>query len=289
MFFEYIKAIIYGIIEGVTEWLPISSTGHLILLERIIPLNVVTELGTEFSEQYLTMFDVVIQVGAILAVLCLYFKKLFPFKHDTLQRKSVLSLWGKLILATVPAAIIGLAADKACESFLGRSLDSILFKPQIVASALIVYGLLFILVERLTRNTEYNMTDSVSWRSALAIGFFQTLAIIPGTSRSGATILGARILGIRRSESAEFSFFAAIPIISAASLLKTVDFVKYARVANVSIPFDAIAVLILACAVAFAISLLAIKFLTDFVKRHSFLAFGIYRIILGILVLFFVK
>lgn len=286
MIFEYIKAIIYGIVEGVTEWLPISSTGHLILLERIIPLDIgVCDL--ELTRQYAAMFDVVVQLGAVLAVLCLYFKRLNPFGKE---KKDARRLWLRLILCTLPAAVIGLAADTLCNRFFGCELDALLFKPRVVACALIVYGMLFILVERLSLN-ESKPSSSVppSIRSTLAIGVFQALAIIPGTSRSGATILGARILGIPRSAAAEFSFFAAIPVIAAASLLKGVEFIEYARNGAFVIPAEALLVLAIAGIVAFAVSMLTIKFLTDFVKKHSFIPFGIYRILLGIAVLFFVN
>lgn len=286
MIFEYIKAIIYGIVEGVTEWLPISSTGHLILLERIIPLDIgVCDL--ELTRQYAAMFDVVVQLGAVLAVLCLYFKRLNPFKKE---KKDARRLWLRLILCTIPAALIGLTADMLCNVFFGCELDALLFRPRVVACALIVYGMLFILVERLSLNeSKLSIGAQPSLRSSLAIGFFQALAIIPGTSRSGATILGARILGIPRPTAAEFSFFAAIPVIASASLLKGVEFIKYASDGAFAIPTGALLMLAIAGLVAFLVSLLTIKFLTDFVKKHSFIPFGIYRIMLGLAVLFFVK
>ena len=284
MIIEYIKAIIYGIIEGITEWLPISSTGHLILLEQFLKFDT-SLLGNDLSEQFLAMFEVVIQLGAILAVAVIYFKRLFPVGK---ARRSVWALWGKLVLATLPAALIGLAADKLCEHFLGVSLDALLFNPFVVASALIVYGIFFILVERLAPEFEACEQD-VSPKSALAIGFFQALAIVPGTSRSGATILGARILGIPRKSAAEFSFFAAIPVIAAASLLKIVDFGKYCNEISIQIPAEVLVILAIAGVVAFLVSLVSIRFLTDFVKKHSFVSFGVYRIILGVCVLIFFR
>jgi undecaprenyl-diphosphatase len=282
MVLEYLKACIYGIIEGITEWLPISSTGHLILFERILALDL--GMSEEFSRQYLAMFDVVIQLGAILAVVFLYFGRLFSLGK---QRKDTFSLWRKLFLATLPAALIGLLADLLCERFLERSLDSLLFTPQTVASALIVYGILFVLVEKLTAKD--TAPKEVSSKTALAVGCFQALAIIPGTSRSGATILGARILGVPREKAAEFSFLAAIPVISAASLLKFFDFFSYLSASGEAVGINAVLILLCAGAVAFSVSLLTVGFLTDFVRKHSFIPFGIYRIALGIAVLIFIK
>ena len=282
MFWEYIKAIIYGIIEGITEWLPISSTGHLILLEEALRLDI--GASPALAAQFSAMFDVVIQLGAILAVLFIYTKELTPFGD---RKKEVFSLWQKLILATVPAAIIGLGADLVCEKYFGISLDTLLFNPKTVASALIVYGILFILVEKLTARSDKD--KDITHSSALAIGFFQALAIIPGTSRSGATILGARILGIPREKAARFSFFAAVPVIAAASLLKIYDFAKFTASSEETLSLQAYLILLIAALSAFLLSLAAIRFLTDFVKKHTFIPFGIYRIALGIAVLIFIK
>lgn len=280
MLTEYIKAIIYGIVEGITEWLPVSSTGHLILLGDTLTLDAVNDLG----EQYSSMFEVVIQLAAVLAVLFSYKSCLLPRKEN---QKEVLTLWKKLTLATLPAAVIGLLADMLCERLFGSDLDTLLFTPQTVAAALIVYGILFIIVEKLTKSK--SLDAELGYRSALAIGFFQALAIIPGTSRSGATILGARILGLRRDTAARFSFFASVPVIFCASLLKTVDFVKYVIEGGVVLEPSALLVLFVAGTVAFAVSLLAIKFLTDFVKKHTFIPFGIYRILLGAVVFIFIN
>lgn len=283
MIIEFIKACIYGVLEGITEWLPVSSTGHLILFGRIMEL----ELGMSeaLSAQYLALFDVVIQLGAILAVFFLYFRELFPIGE---QKKDAFSLWIKLILATLPASVVGLLADFLCEGFFGKDLDSLLFTPTVVASALIAYGLLFIVIERLTAHSNGDSKE-ISPKLALAIGCFQALALIPGTSRSGATILGARILGVSREKAAKFSFFAAIPVISAASLLKLADFFSYTATANEQLTPTAIPILLVAGVVAFAVSLLTLRFLTDFVKKHSFIPFGIYRIALGVAVLLFIK
>ena len=196
MLIEILKAIVFGIVEGICEWLPISSTGHLILLEELITLDISDNI--EFNTQFRSMFDVVIQLGAILAVIILYFDRLNPIKRENL------SLWSKLIITTIPAAIIGFSADILCENFFGVDIDTLLFVPQTVAAALIVYGIIFILVEKLGKQTG---NSKINCGSALAIGFFQALAIIPGTSRSGATILGSRIIGIDKQSATEFSFF----------------------------------------------------------------------------------
>ena len=281
MLTDYLKAIALGIVEGITEWLPISSTGHLILLEELLALDTATQLGEEFAAQYSSMFSVVIQLGAILAVAVFYFKTLLP------TTKNSRALWIKLALATFPAALIGLLADAFCERAFGKSLDGLLFCPEVVASALIIYGILFILVERLTakKQSEVCSVEKINLPTALAIGCFQALALVPGTSRSGATVLGARILGIDRRAAAEFSFFAALPVIASASALKLADFSQYAANSGTSIPRDALLLLLVSGVVAFLTSLLSIRFLTAFIKKHTFIPFGIYRIILGVAVL----
>ena len=280
MFWEYIKALIYGVIEGITEWLPVSSTGHLILLEGFFDFDIGG--SAELSAEFCSMLDVVVQLGAILAVLCIYARPLLPTKQN---KKSALSLWGSLVLCTIPAALIGLIADTLCQKLLGTELDSLLFEPRIVASALIIYGILFILIEKLTAEGYKDVTH----KHALAIGFFQALAIVPGTSRSGATILGARVLGIPREKAARFSFYAAIPVISAASLLKICDFASFLKDTGEKLLPEAWIILLIASLTAFLTSLIAIKALTGFVKKHTFIPFGIYRILLGILVLLLIK
>ena len=277
MLLDILKAILFGVVEGVCEWLPISSTGHLILLERIVPLSVSNDPALNL--QFCSTFEVVIQLGAILAVVVLYFERLNPFKRQNL------ALWKNLIMATLPAAIIGLLADIACEKLFGVDLDTLLFVPQIVAAALIIYGIIFILVEKFGR-TSINTARPITLREALAIGFFQALALIPGTSRSGATIIGARTLGLDRQSAAEFSFFAAIPAILGASALKLFDFGKFIIESKANPTVNAILVLAISFLTAFLVSLLAIKLLLGFIRSHSFIPFGIYRIILGIIVLF---
>ena len=276
MLIEILKAIVFGIVEGVCEWLPISSTGHLILLEELITLDVSS--NAELNLQFRSMFDVVIQLGAIFAVIILYFDKLNPFKHENLQ------LWTKLIIVTLPAAIIGFCADLLCENLLGVDIDTLLFVPQTVAAALIVYGIIFILIEILGKKIP-NGTSPVTKRSALAIGFFQSLAIIPGTSRSGATILGARAIGLDKQSATEFSFFAAVPAILGASALKIFEFSDFLIETDTALTTDACVLLLIAFFTALLISLISIKLLLGFIRKHSFIPFGIYRIILGITVL----
>ena len=276
MLTDLFTAIIYGIVEGITEWLPISSTGHLILLDELISLDI--SQNAELNLQFRSMFDVVIQLGAILAVIILYFNKLNPFKRENLP------LWSRLIIATLPAALIGFGADIICEALLGTDLDALLFVPQTVAAALIIYGIFFILVE-LLGNKAQNGYSPVTKRSALAIGFFQALAIIPGTSRSGATILGARIIGLDKQSATEFSFFAAVPAILGASALKIFEFTEFLCVSDATLTANAYVLLFAAFLVALLVSLIAIKLLLGFIRNHSFIPFGIYRIILGITVL----
>jgi undecaprenyl-diphosphatase len=283
MLTEYVKAIIFGLIEGITEWLPISSTGHLILFDRLLALNVGTG---ELAEEYRKLFDVVIQLGAILAVPVIYRKRLSPLSRDGR------ALWARLIIATIPAALIGLWADALCKSILGAELDTLLFRPTVVASALIAYGLLFIIVEHSLKCEPRSLEGAppVSARRAFAIGCFQALALVPGTSRSGATILGAMLIGFSRTCGAEFSFFMGIPAMVGGSLIKAIGFFEFVGGENstgaaLSVPADVWIILAVSTVVAFAVSMIAIKFLMNFVKKHSFAPFGIYRIALGAIVL----
>ena len=281
MLIEYLKALALGIVEGITEWLPISSTGHLILLEDILSLQISDALDKAFIEQYSAMFSVVVQLGAILAIAFIYLQRLLPFT------KGARALWIKLTVATLPAALIGILADALCQAAIGKSLDELLFCPEVVASALIAYGIIFILVEKLTakKKSDICSTEDITLPTALAIGCFQALALVPGTSRSGATVLGARILGVDRRASAEFSFFAALPVIASASLLKIVDFSYYTAEIGANIPTDAYILLLIGGGAAFITSLLTVKLLTEFIKKHTFILFGIYRIVLGVAVL----
>lgn len=290
-FIEIIKAFIFGVVEGITEWLPVSSTGHLILLDEFLKLKVAPELGAEFAAEYMSMFEVVIQLGAILAVVVMFFGKLNPFatSKSPVEKKSTWNLWGKVVVASVPAALIGIVGDKILEKVTGKDIDGWIYNAVTVAVALIVYGVLFILVERWQsgKSVKVDRVDDISYSQAIVVGCFQTLSIVPGTSRSGSTILGARAIGISRSAAAEFSFFMGIPAMCGASLLKGYGFFDYVSESGVSVPALAWIVLLVASVVAFAVSMVAIKFLMEFVKKHSFAPFGVYRIILGALVLLY--
>ena len=269
VFFELLKSLLYGIVEGITEWLPVSSTGHLILLGELCPLNV----SPAFSE----MFDVVIQLGAILAVIVLFFRKLNPFapSKSALEKKGTWGLWLRVCVAVIPSAAVGVLLDDW--------LDAHLYNYVTVAVALVVYGILFILIERFKPADKAKVTavEGIDYKLAFLIGAFQMLALIPGTSRSGSTILGAMLLGCSRAAAAEFSFFMAIPTMLGASLLKVVKL--FAE--GVTVTALEWGILAVGCVTAFIVSLAAIKFLMDFVKKHSFASFGWYRIVLGALVI----
>ena len=293
MIIEFLKALLYGILEGITEWLPVSSTGHLILLEEILPLKLAPELGESFAKEYFSMFEVVIQLGAILAVVVMFFGKLNPFspRKSGTEKRSTWVLWAKVAIASIPAALIGIVGDKLLEKASGKDIDGWIYNWQVVAAALIVYGALFIVIERAHRNKESKIVsvDDISFSQAAFIGCFQALSIVPGTSRSGSTILGSRFLGISRSAAAEFSFFLGIPAMAGASLIKGYSFFDFVLEENIAVPATAWAVLAIASVVAFAVSMVAIRFLMDFVKKHSFAPFGVYRIILGaVVILWFV-
>ena len=290
-FIEIIKAFIFGVVEGITEWLPVSSTGHLILLDEFLSLKVAPELGAAFAEEYMSMFEVVIQLGAILAVVVMFFGKLNPFapSKSDIEKKSTWNLWGKVVVASIPAALIGIVGDKLLEKATGKDIDGWIYNAVTVAVALIVYGVLFIVVEKWQsgKSVKVDSVDNISYSQAIAVGCFQTLSIVPGTSRSGSTILGARTIGISRPAAAEFSFFMGIPAMCGASLLKGYGFFDYVSESGVSVPALAWIVLAVASVVAFVVSMVAIRFLMEFVKKHSFAPFGIYRIILGALVLLY--
>lgn len=268
---ELLKAVLFGIVEGVTEWLPISSTGHLILLNEFITLNV--------SDAFRSMFDVVIQLGAILAVIVLFFHKLNPFSPRKTERekKQTWQLWFKVIAAIIPSGIVGVLFDDWMEAHFHNA--------TVVSIALIVYGVAFILVERRNARRVGGKTVedvyAIDYKTALLIGCFQCLSLIPGTSRSGSTILGAILIGVGRSAGAEFSFFMAIPTMLGASAIKGLKFL----LSGVAATGTEIGVLIVGCVVSFVVSLLVIRGLMEYVRKHSFSAFGVYRIILGVVVL----
>ena len=274
---EILKAIVYGIVEGITEWLPVSSTGHLILVEQLIPFKGV-------SENFFDMFDVVIQLGAILAVVILFWNKIWPFALTKKERKGqtgiasyfkkdIWALWFKILVSTIPAAVIGLLFDDL--------FNALFYNPTCVALALIVFGIAFIIIERWHKGRTFkiNSLSEITYKTALLIGIFQVIAaIFPGTSRSGATIVGALLIGVSRTVAAEYTFFLAIPVMFGASLLKVVKF---------GFSFTAIemGVLITGTVVSFVVSLFAVRFLMGYVKKHDFQLFGWYRIILGAIVL----
>jgi undecaprenyl-diphosphatase len=267
-FFEILKVLVLGIVEGFTEWLPISSTGHMILVDEIIHLNV--------SEAFREVFMVVIQLGAILAVVVLYFHKLNPFspRKTQNQKRATIRLWMKIVVACIPAAVIGLPFDNLLDK---------LMNGYVVSAMLILYGVFFIVLENRNRGVKFRIqrVTQISFQTAAVIGLFQVLAMVPGTSRSGATILGAMLLGCSRGAAAEFSFFLGIPVMFGASLLKIVKFM----IEGAFFQMYEIFYLIFGMAVAFGVSVYSIKFLMEYVKQHDFKFFGYYRIVLGIIVL----
>ena len=263
MIIEVIKAILFGIVEGITEWLPISSTGHMILLNDLIKLQV--------SEEFYELFEVVIQLGAILAVVVMYFKVIFPYgfgkgKEDT---KKTYSLWGKILVACLPAAIIGVLFDDILDKYLYNSL--------VVSLMLIVYGVIFVILdEKKIKGKKIDSLDGITYKQALGVGAFQLLALIPGTSRSGATIIGGLLCGLKRNVVAEFTFFLAIPVMAGASLLKLLKYVM-----DIGFVFSGleITILLVGSVVAFIVSLIIIKFLLSYIRKHDFKVFGYYRIV----------
>ncbi|BCK00439.1 undecaprenyl-diphosphate phosphatase [Anaerocolumna chitinilytica] len=269
-FFEILKVIFYGIVEGITEWLPISSTGHMILVEQLMPLKV--------SKEFMEMFRVVIQLGAILAVLVLYWNKIFPFqlknKNKPFIKWDIMNMWFKIVVAVLPAGVIGILYDD--------KIDALFYNYITVAITLIVYGVLFIFIEKRNSRGNFRITSlaEITYQTAIIIGIFQVLSLIPGTSRSGATILGAILIGVSRSVAAEFTFFLAIPVMFGASLIKMLKF-------GLNYTTNEVLVMILGMLSAFIVSILAIKFLMGYIKKHDFKAFGIYRIVLGILVVIY--
>lgn len=266
---ELLKAAVLGVIQGITEWLPISSTGHMILADEFIKL-----LGGT-DKAFVDLFLVVIQFGSILAVVTLYFRKLNPLspKKTADERRETWLMWAKVLAACVPAAIIGLLFDDAINTYL--------YNPWVVAAALIIYGVLFIIIENRQKSVKVSDIGSMTFRTALAIGVFQVLALIPGTSRSGATILGAVILGASRTLAAEFSFFLAVPVMLGASALKIVKYLLDGG----SLLGQNLGILLVGMAVAYIVSIAAIRFLMGYIRNHDFKAFGWYRIALGIIVL----
>lgn len=268
---EVLKAVLFGIVEGITEWLPVSSTGHLILLNEFINLNV--------SEEFQSMFDVVIQLGAILAVCALFFRKLNPFDRgkNEEQKKQTWTLWFKVIAAIIPSGVVGVLFDDWMDTHLHNGI--------VVAVMLIVYGVAFIVVEKWNehRDLRYHDVNNLPWGTAMIIGVSQCLSLVPGTSRSGSTILGGILAGVSRGTAAEFSFFMAIPTMVGASGIKLLKFF----LSGVSFSAMDMLILLVGCTVSYIVSLLVIKGLMNYVRKHSFSAFGVYRIVLGIAVLLY--
>ena len=267
---ELLKAILFGIVEGITEWLPVSSTGHLILLNEFVRLNV--------SEEFGSMFDVVIQLGAILAVIVLFFHKLNPFapSKSAVEKKQTWNLWFKVVAAIIPSGVVGVLFDDWMDAHLHNGI--------VVSIALIVYGIAFLLVERRNQGRHLKTiadVHDIDYKTALLIGAFQCLSLVPGTSRSGSTILGAILIGVGRSAGAEFSFFMAIPTMLGASAIKLFKFL----LSGVAVTGTEIGVLAVGSIVSFIVSMLVIKGLMEYVRKHSFSVFGVYRIVLGIIVL----
>lgn len=263
---EILKVIFLGIVEGITEWLPISSTGHLLLVNEFLHLNM--------TDEFMSMFNVVIQLGAIMAVVVLYFKKLWPFstKEKYFCKKDTWNLWFKIFVAVIPAMVIGIPFDDVIEEHLHQ--------PFVIAAMLIIYGIIFIVIEKrnVGKSAKINNISDITYQMAFFIGAFQVLSLIPGTSRSGATIIGAMLIGASRVAAAEFTFYLAVPVMFGASFLKILKF-------GLDFTANEIIVLIVGMVTAFVVSILAIKFLLNYIKRNSFIAFGWYRIVLGCLVI----
>ena len=296
MIFEYIKALFLGIIEGITEWLPISSTGHIILFDEFFPMVVGEEIHPDFPSEFMSMFEVLIQLGAIMAVVVMFWERLFPFsrKKSAEERWEIWQTWFKVCVASIPAAAVGIVLDKIIETVSGKDIDGWLYNGFVVALMLIIYGFLFIIIEKINKNRlpSVSSVGEISYRYAFLLGVFQMLAIIPGTSRSGSTILGSMLIGFSRTCGAEFSFFMGIPAMVGGSLIKSLGFFKFVGGDNslgiaLDVPLDAWLILALATVVAFLVSMVSIKFLMNFVKKHSFAPFGIYRIVLGAVVLIY--
>ena len=271
MLIEILKAVLFGIVEGITEWLPISSTGHMILVDQFVHLNV--------SADFYKMFEVVIQLGAIMAVVILFWNKLWPFHmkdEKPAWKDGALDMWLKIIVAVIPAAIIGVLFDD--------KIDELFYHPVPVAIALIVVGVLFIVVETIMKGKKPSIRNigQITYKAAAIIGLFQVLAaVFPGTSRSGATIIGALLIGVSRATAAEFTFFLAVPVMFGASLLKVIKYIA----AGVAMTGGELVILVIGTLVAFIVSVFVIKFLMSYIKKHDFQVFGVYRIILGISVI----
>ena len=281
----FFAAIWFGVIEGITEWLPVSSTGHLILLSDVFPLVVGEAVGEDFPAAFRALFDVLIQVAAILAVLLRFFSRLNPFSRgkSAEERRHTGRLYASMLMAGIPVAAVGLLIDPLLEHLTGKDIDAWLYRSDVVAVSLILYGVIFLFVDGKRRAV---LSAPLTARRALTVGCFQALAVIPGTSRSGATILGGMLVGMDRASAAEYSFFLALPTMFGAGAIRTLDFVGFLLSNGYRMPIEGYAVLFVGMAVAFLVSLATIDALMNFVKRSTLRGFGIYRILLGVLVLF---
>lgn len=285
---DVLRAFLLGVIEGITEWLPVSSTGHLILCSEILSFSYD---DPAYREAFRELFDVVIQLGAILAVVMRLSARLSPFSggKTRAQRREVYALYRKLVLSGLPAAVVGILGDKILLALTGRDLDTLLFRPSVVAAMLILYGVLFLLAERLLQTRTATTHTAPDAPRALFIGCCQALAVVPGTSRSGATILGGLFVGLSRTEAAAYSFALAIPTMAGAAFLKIMDFVSFLSENGRAVSASDIVLLLVGTGTAFFVSRLSVDFLMRFVEKHSFVPFAVYRILLGGVVLLLIK
>ena len=284
-----LKSLLYGILEGVTEWLPVSSTGHLVLLESLLTLQVGTQIHPQFASEFTELFLVAIQLGAIFAVVTLYHKRLFPQLSDKASCRASVGIWTRVIVGCIPAGIAGVTVDAILERVCGKDMDGLLYNGAVVAAMLVLYGVLFIIAERVRKGRTDGVDDvlQLSYGKCFGVGLFQVLSLVPGTSRSGACMLGGMLLGLSRKTAAELSFFMAVPVMLGACGTKALGFARFMLQNGLRMPADAILVLLVACAAAYVTSHLSIRFLIDFVSRRGFAPFGVYRILLGAAVLIF--
>ena len=284
-----LKSLVYGIIEGVTEWLPVSSTGHLILLEDILTLQVGTQVHPLFASEFWELFLVTVQLGAIFAVVTLYHGRLFPPIKDREACRTSVGIWSRVIVGCIPAGIAGVAVDAILTRISGKDMDGLFYNGVTVSAMLMLYGVLFIIAERVRRGRAEDSSDvaELSFGKCLGVGLFQVLSLVPGTSRSGACILGGMLLGLSRKSAAELSFFMAVPVMLGACGIKMLGFARFMLQNGLRMPAPAMLVLLVACAAAYVTSRISIRFLIDFVSRRGFAPFGVYRILLGAAVLIY--
>ncbi len=284
-----LKSLVYGILEGITEWLPVSSTGHLILLEGFLTLDVGTGLHPQFAREFMELFLVAVQLGAIFAVVTLYHRRLFPPLSDRASCLSSVGIWARVMVGCIPAGIAGVAVDAVLMRICGKDMDGLLYNGATVAAMLILYGVLFIVAERVRREKACDTEDvgQLTYAKCFGVGLFQVLSLVPGTSRSGACMLGGMLLGLSRKTAAELSFFMAVPVMLGACGIKVLGFARFMLQNSLRMPIEAVLVLSVACAAAYLTSRLSIRFLIDFVSRRGFAPFGVYRILLGVAVLIY--